>query len=93
VLARADLGALPHAIAIARDTMRTLRRNPRWALAYNLVAVPFGALGMVPPWLAALGMSASSLVVVLNATRIGRRIAPEPASTLAPQQQAGEALA
>ena len=93
VLARADLGALPHAIAIARDTMRTLRRNQRWALAYNLVAVPFGALGMVPPWLAALGMSASSLVVVLNATRIGRRIAPEPASTLAPQQQAGEALA
>ena len=72
VLARADLGALPEAIAIARETMVALRRNQRWALAYNLVAVPFGALGWVPPWLAALGMSVSSLVVVLNATRIGR---------------------
>ncbi|HEY6941107.1 HAD-IC family P-type ATPase, partial [Dokdonella sp.] len=73
VLARADLTALPEAIAIARETLQALHRNQRWAIAYNLVAVPFGALGLVPPWLAALGMSASSLVVVLNATRIGRR--------------------
>ncbi|WP_395683255.1 heavy metal translocating P-type ATPase [Dokdonella sp.] len=80
VLARAELGALPQAIALARETMAVLRQNHRWALAYNLVAVPFGALGFVPPWLAALGMSASSLVVVLNAMRIGRRRAPAPAS-------------
>jgi Cu2+-exporting ATPase len=78
VLSRADLGALPQAIAIARETMAVLRQNHRWALAYNLVVVPFGALGFVPPWLAALGMSASSLVVVLNATRIGRRAAAAP---------------
>ena len=38
--------------------------------------VPFGALGFVPPWLAALGMSISSLVVVLNALRIGRGSEP-----------------
>lgn len=78
VLSRADLGALPQAIAIARETMAVLRQNHRWALAYNLLVVPFGALGFVPPWLAALGMSASSLVVVLNATRIGRIATPAP---------------
>jgi Cu2+-exporting ATPase len=52
--------------------MAILRQNQRWALGYNLVAVPFAALGFVPPWLAAIGMSLSSLVVVLNALRIGR---------------------
>lgn len=80
VLARPRMAALPEALAIARETMTVLRQNQRWALVYNLVVVPFGALGFVPPWLAALGMSVSSLVVVLNATRIGRRVAPLPAS-------------
>ncbi len=76
VLAQPRLAALPETLSVARETMRVLRQNQRWALAYNLIVVPFGALGFVPPWLAALGMSASSLVVVLNATRIGRRMAP-----------------
>ncbi len=66
------LGALVDARAIARETLAILRQNQRWALIYNLTAVPFGALGFVPPWLAALGMSLSSLVVVMNALRIGR---------------------
>lgn len=78
VLSTTDLTALPRAIALARETMTVLRRNQRWALAYNLLAIPFAALGFVPPWLAALGMSLSSLVVVLNATRIGRHA---PAAT------------
>ena len=72
VLAGERLGALADARAVARETMAVLRQNQRWALAYNLCVVPFGALGFVPPWLAALGMSLSSLVVVLNALRIGR---------------------
>ena len=74
-------GSLENRARLARETMRVLRQNQRWALVYNLVVVPFGALGFVPPWLAALGMSASSLVVVLNATRIGRRVAPSLATT------------
>jgi Cu2+-exporting ATPase len=74
----ARLAALPAARTIARQTLAVLRQNQRWALAYNLVVVPPAALGFVPPWLAALGMSVSSLVVVLNALRIGRR-APAPA--------------
>ncbi|MEO5558771.1 MAG: hypothetical protein ABIR10_03725, partial [Dokdonella sp.] len=63
-------------------TLAILRQNQRWALVYNLCVVPVAALGYVPPWLAAIGMSASSLVVVLNALRIGRdgkRRVPTPA--------------
>lgn len=72
VLAGERLGAIVQARAIARETLKILRQNQRWALCYNLSVVPFGALGFVPPWLAALGMSISSLFVVLNALRIGR---------------------
>jgi Cu2+-exporting ATPase len=72
VLARDDLGALAPARRVARAMLAVLRQNQRWALGYNLVAVPLAALGFVPPWLAALGMSASSLAVVVNALRIGR---------------------
>ncbi len=79
VLSRPRLAALPEAVAVARQTLHVLRQNQRWALVYNLLAVPFGALGFVPPWLAALGMSLSSLIVVLNATRIGRRLTRTPA--------------
>ena len=73
VLTGERLGALAAARAVARETLAILRQNQRWALIYNLSVVPLGALGFVPPWLAALGMSVSSLVVVLNALRIGRR--------------------
>ena len=81
VLDGAHLAALPAARAIARQTLAVLRQNQRWALAYNLAVVPLAALGFVAPWLAALGMSTSSLVVVLNALRIGRRA---PAAARAP---------
>ena len=47
-----------------------VRENLTWAILYNVVALPAAALGLVPPWLAALGMSGSSLLVVLNALRL-----------------------
>lgn len=65
---------LPEAIAIARRTRRIVRQNLSWALAYNALALPFAALGWIAPGLAALGMTVSSLLVVLNALRL-RRVA------------------
>lgn len=67
----ARLGVLAEARVLAAEMLSILQQNRRWALGYNLATVPLAALGFVPPWLAALGMSASSLAVVLNALRIG----------------------
>jgi Cu2+-exporting ATPase len=64
---------LPHlvsAVRTSRRTLRVIRQNLAWALVYNLVAVPLAAGGWVAPWMAAIGMSTSSLVVVLNALRL-----------------------
>ncbi|MFC4762933.1 heavy metal translocating P-type ATPase [Dyella koreensis] len=83
VLTHGRLQALPEARRLALQTLQVLRQNHRWSLLYNLCAVPPAALGLVPPWLAAIGMSLSSLLVVLNALRIGReRPAPTGAMPL-----------
>lgn len=68
-----SLTALPDAITTARRTLTVMRQNLVWAFCYNVAGVPLAALGMVPPWVAAIGMSASSLLVVLNASRLARR--------------------
>jgi Cu2+-exporting ATPase len=65
-----DLSALSAARRLARRAHRLLVQNLAWALAYNAAAVPLAAAGLVPPWAAALGMSASSLLVVANAMRL-----------------------
>jgi Cu2+-exporting ATPase len=70
VLAGDRLGALLDARRVARLTMRVLRQNTYWAIVYNFLSIPLAAAGLVPPWLAAIGMSASSLLVVLNSLRI-----------------------
>jgi Cu2+-exporting ATPase len=72
VLMGTGLGALPVAVRHARRTMRVVRQNLWWAVGYNVVAVPLAATGLLAPWLAALGMSASSLLVTFNALRLGR---------------------
>ena len=72
LLTRAELGDLASGIRMARRTMRVVRQNLAWAACYNLVALPLAAAGMVAPWMAALGMSASSLLVVANAARLAR---------------------
>ncbi len=71
LLSSQRLDAIIEARVVARRTLVTLRQNLNWALGYNLAAVPLAAFGFVPPWLAALGMSASSIVVILNSLRIG----------------------
>ena len=72
-----DLTHLPAALALARKTRRVMRQNFAWAIGYNLVALPFAALGFISPWLAALGMAGSSFVVIVNALRLTRPISHE----------------
>jgi Cu2+-exporting ATPase len=72
VLLNGQLVQLVAALKASRQTRRIIRQNLGWALAYNLCALPLAAAGLVPPWLAAIGMSASSLLVVLNALRLGK---------------------
>ena len=69
LLLRESLAALPDAVRVARAALQRVRQNLRWAAGYNLAAIPLAALGFMPPWVAALGMSLSSLVVVFNARR------------------------
>lgn len=57
---------------LAMRTQQVIRQNLAWALAYNVLALPLAAAGMVTPWLAALGMALSSLLVTLNALRLTR---------------------
>ena len=65
-----DASVLSDARALATRTRRNIMQNFSWAAAYNFTAVPFAALGMIPPWGAAIGMSFSSLFVVTNALRL-----------------------
>jgi Cu2+-exporting ATPase len=73
VLLSGRLGDLRAAFETSARTLAIIRENLIWALAYNLTAVPLAALGMVTPWMAGIGMSASSLVVVLNSLRLFRQ--------------------
>jgi Cu+-exporting ATPase len=71
------LGAVPDAIELARATLRRIRQGLAIAVAYNAVAVPLAAFGVLQPLSAAVAMSLSSLVVTANALRPGpRRRAP-----------------
>ncbi len=70
VMTTKALTSIPQALTIAKKTQTIIRQNLIWALGYNLMAIPFAAMGWVPPWLAAIGMTLSSLLVVLNALRL-----------------------
>ena len=71
VLLGKSLDELPGTFRRARRAMRIVRQNFGWALAYNAIALPLAATGWIGPWEAAVGMAASSLIVVLNALRAG----------------------
>ncbi len=72
ILVRDSLDELPGTVDLARRTQRIVRQNLAWSVGYNLAALPLAAFGLVPPWLAAIGMSLSSVAVVLNAMRLAR---------------------
>ncbi|HEY0504904.1 MAG TPA: heavy metal translocating P-type ATPase [Lysobacter sp.] len=73
VVTSPSLLRIPQAIELARRTQRVIRQNLAWALGYNILAIPLAAAGHVTPWIAALGMAGSSLLVTLNALRLSRR--------------------
>ncbi|MGC1952419.1 MAG: heavy metal translocating P-type ATPase [Gammaproteobacteria bacterium] len=70
ILMTDELSHLAAAIDIAQRTRRLIRQNLAWALGYNVVILPVAAMGYIRPWMAALGMSLSSLIVVANALRL-----------------------
>ncbi len=70
ILTGNSLGEVAQAVVLARRTMRIVRQNFAWALAYNAIVLPLAAAGWIGPWEAAIGMAASSFIVVLNALRV-----------------------
>lgn len=67
------LGGVADLLDGADRTRRIIRQNLLWALSYNLLAMPLAVTGLIAPWAAAIGMSASSLLVLGNALRLLRR--------------------
>jgi P-type Cu2+ transporter len=72
VLLGEGLTPIADAVLISRRTLHIIRQNLTWAALYNATAVPLAAGGYLEPWMAAIGMSASSILVVLNAMRLLR---------------------
>ncbi|MEW6560771.1 MAG: heavy metal translocating P-type ATPase [Pseudomonadota bacterium] len=73
ILHHPDMRALPRLVITGRRTVGVMRQNLIWAVVYNLIAIPLAVAGFITPVWAAVGMSSSSLLVVLNAARLARR--------------------
>lgn len=69
-LMRGDLNSVADAIELSKRTMRNIKQNLFWALAYNVVGIPIAAIGLLAPWLAGAAMAFSSVSVVLNSLRL-----------------------
>ncbi|MFK8041262.1 heavy metal translocating P-type ATPase [Congregibacter sp.] len=72
VIVRGALDQITALFDVAQRTRKIIIQNFCWALGYNLIGIPLAAMGWVPPWAAAVGMSLSSLLVVGNSTRLRR---------------------
>ena len=77
LLLRARPDAIPAALDLARSTLRVMRQNLAWAVAYNLLGIPLAAGALYPsfhillsPWLAAAAMALSSVSVLANSLRL-----------------------
>ena len=66
------IGVLKDLLAVSLKTQSIIKQNISWAIGYNVTGVTLAAFGLLTPWMAAIGMSASSLLVLLNALRVAR---------------------
>jgi Cu2+-exporting ATPase len=73
LVAGSRLADVDFAVDLAKRTLRVVRQNLWWAAAYNAICVPLAVAGLLPAWLAGIGMASSSLLVVGNALRLSRR--------------------
>jgi Cu2+-exporting ATPase len=72
VLINDQLQQIPYGLRYARRVLGNIHQNLWWSVIYNAVAIPLAATGLVQPWMAAIGMSLSSILVVGNALRLRR---------------------
>lgn len=74
VLLRSRMTRLADAFRWSRYTVSNIHQNLIFALVYNAIAVPLAIAGLLDPRLACAGMAASSVLVVSNALRLGKRM-------------------
>ena len=72
VLLSSEIGRLADGVRLARRSQIVIKQNLLWSVLYNALAIPAAAMGYITPWMAGIGMSLSSLLVVLNAMRLAR---------------------
>ncbi len=72
VLLSSEIGRLSDGVRLARRSQIVIKQNLLWSALYNALAIPAAAMGYITPWMAGIGMSLSSLLVVLNAMRLAR---------------------
>ncbi|KDC55124.1 heavy metal translocating P-type ATPase [Pseudoalteromonas sp. S3431] len=70
VLLNSDLASINHLLNVAKQTRRIIKQNLALSLLYNASILPLAALGLVAPWMAVIGMSASSIIVISNSLRL-----------------------
>jgi len=70
VLMNGNLSLLPKTYAISKNTIKIIKQNLFWAFFYNVIAIPFAAVGLLSPMIAAAAMAMSDIVVVFNSLRL-----------------------
>ncbi len=70
IILNGNLNAINDLLNAAKETRKTIRNNLNWSLIYNLVILPVAMFGYVAPWVAVIGMSASSILVVSNSLKL-----------------------
>lgn len=72
LLMKNDINIINDLFTILERADKTIRHNFIWVVVYNLIAIPVAIAGLLAPWMAALGMSLSSLIVVINSGRLNK---------------------